>query len=474
MPLRRIALSLLALAVLAAPATAQGAAGEVAVRAFMESDGAIREDIYTKRFRLVYKGSAGRASDLTVRFEGRPPRRRAILSDPGGVRAGKGCTGLGPRRASCRLRGRLPAFGGAARFVLGGGDDVLRLRGRGGGNGTEVRGGRGDDRVAGSDGSDVVDPGRGDDRVAAGRGADRLLTGARADGADDLAGGPGGDALSYTERSAGVNADLDGEADDGEAGEGDRIRPDVELLTGGRGADVLEGDGRANVLHGGPWGGADVLSGGEGDDLLRVRSAGSALDGGGGDDVLTADEPARFDGGPGHDVMNAGTAGATMAADDGESDEVRCGDPAGASAVADALDVVLGCGPVTRSGPAAPRFVYGLGGMGETLRAFVARRLAWEYYGSRLQARVGCSSDMPAPCTVRVTIRDEDGPVLDRTRVIQPNSMVLVTRRIGSERRRRASLYTLRLEGTDAAGAPVVVEERDVPADRPVPLTWQG
>ena len=57
-----------------------------------------------------------------------------------------------------------------------------------------------------------------------------------------------------------------------------------------------------------------------------------------------------------------------MAADDGESDEVRCGDPAGASAVADALDMVLVCGPVTRSGPAEPRFVYGLGGMDETLR----------------------------------------------------------------------------------------------------------
>lgn len=52
------------------------------------------------------------------------------------------------------------------------------------------------------------------------------------------------------------------DADDGEAGEGDDVRDDVENLIGGSGADVLVGDRRSNVITGGA--GADLISGGDG------------------------------------------------------------------------------------------------------------------------------------------------------------------------------------------------------------------
>jgi hypothetical protein len=68
-----------------------------------------------------------------------------------------------------------------------------------------------------------------------------------------------------------VTANLDGAADDGEAGENDSIASDVEDLIGGTGNDALTGDLAANTLTGNS--GDDVLNGGEGVDVL-LGSAG--------------------------------------------------------------------------------------------------------------------------------------------------------------------------------------------------------
>lgn len=63
----------------------------------------------------------------------------------------------------------------------------------------------------------------------------------------------------------------------------------IEEAIGGRGNDYLLGNGRANLLDGGP--GRDVLDGGEGDDHLRTLDLGNVddLDGGAGANRLSAD-----------------------------------------------------------------------------------------------------------------------------------------------------------------------------------------
>ena len=88
-------------------------------------------------------------------------------------------------------------------------------------------------------------------------------------------------------------------ADDGEAGENDRIATDVENLTGGSANDRLTGSAGSNVLNGGT--GNDVLDGGLGADLIL---------GGAGTD--TADYSSR---------RAAVTADPDGAADDGEAGE---------------------------------------------------------------------------------------------------------------------------------------------------------
>ena len=243
----RLLLALLPVLALSTPAAADGAAGTVKAKKIWESDGAIREDYVRRVAQLIYRGDPGRASNLTVRFHG----RRVTLSDPHGIRAGRNCRQLGPERARCRLRGPRPQYRPGADLALGGGDDVVRLRGRPFAGTTEVDLGLGDDRAAGSDGRDLIDDGGGRDRVQGGRGADYLFAGGRRNGADDLAGGPGRDTLGYWRRRAPVHVDLAGDADDGATGERDRVRPDLERIVGGTVADVLVGGPGDDDLDGG-------------------------------------------------------------------------------------------------------------------------------------------------------------------------------------------------------------------------------
>ena len=96
---------------------------------------------------------------------------------------------------------------------------------------------------SGASGADVLDGGPGDDRLWGGDGDDRLVGGP---GRDVLSGGAGlHDRADYSGRTAGVALTLDAVANDGEPGEGDDLRADVEDLLGGRGADRLVGNGAA-------------------------------------------------------------------------------------------------------------------------------------------------------------------------------------------------------------------------------------
>jgi hypothetical protein len=129
----------------------------------------------------------------------------------------------------------------------------------------------------------------------------------------------GFDAVTYELRDTSVSADLEGDADDGAPGEGDRIADDVEDLLGGNGPDTLRGNSASNFLIGGP--GADVI-----------------------------------DGGPGQDTLDGGDGPDDLRSRDGHADDVDCG-PASDLVRPDALDALTACEsrddqqPTPRPGP---------------------------------------------------------------------------------------------------------------------------
>jgi Ca2+-binding RTX toxin-like protein len=172
-------------------------------------------------------------------------------------------------------------FGGAGIDTLNGGDGDDRL------NGSEVGlvGGDSDDKLRGGPGADVLLGGPGDDWLDGGLGPDQI------NGED------GRDTLSYEERTSSVTVTLNGRADDGEAGEGDNVAHDVEIVLGGTLWDTLMGDGSANTLRGGLGedfvngnAGIDTLDGGAGSDLIWARDGThDTVDCGGGGDLVVVD-----------------------------------------------------------------------------------------------------------------------------------------------------------------------------------------
>lgn len=136
-----------------------------------------------------------------------------------------------------------------------------------------------DDELIGSSADDSIFGGGGNDTLSGLGGNDTLDGG---EGADVMNGGSGNDTADYSERWNGVFVHTDGVANDGEAGEGDNVGTDVEILVGGYGNDTLWGNAALNTLIGNDgdddlWGdgGDDVLDGGLGSDSLR---GGAGLD----------------------------------------------------------------------------------------------------------------------------------------------------------------------------------------------------
>jgi len=127
-------------------------------------------------------------------------------------------------------------------------------------------GGSGADTLIGSSLANVLHGGPGND----------LLDGKL--GADTLYGDTGVDSADYRSRTSAVTASLNNVADDGQSGEADNVRSDVENLYGGSGSDRLTGSGTVNYLYGGSGndtlnggGGADRLDGVAGNDVLYAR-----------------------------------------------------------------------------------------------------------------------------------------------------------------------------------------------------------
>lgn len=177
-----------------------------------------------------------------------------------------------------------------------------------GGNDT-VRGRGGDDLVCGDDGGDAIDAGEGDDIVLGGdgpdtlrgtSGADTLIGGGEPDrvfggqgdddlwgtgeddvldgggGSDLLSGGDGRDLADYQARAASLEVGIGDGRNDGEPGERDEVRADVERVRGGQGADRLLGDGGTNWLYG--EAGDDELIGAAGTDWLFGQAGSDTID----------------------------------------------------------------------------------------------------------------------------------------------------------------------------------------------------
>jgi Ca2+-binding RTX toxin-like protein len=251
-----------------------------------------------------------------------------------------------------------------------------------------IVGGSGNDSLTGSDGENVLTGNGGSDVLSGGAGSDLLDGGA---GADTLGGGADRDTVTYSSRTGDVTADIDNIADDGEAGELDNVRSDVQNVVGGAGNDILTGSLGSNVLSG--LGGNDTLDGGLGSDVLQggegidtasygSRSAAVVVDldgladdggpgendtvasdienliGGAGGDTLIGDAAANsltggsgddtIEGQEGVDALSGGPGGDTILSRDSVSDLVLCGSEFD-SVIADSLDVVdLACDQVDR------------------------------------------------------------------------------------------------------------------------------
>ena len=206
--------------------------------------------------------------------------------------------------------------GGADRVEGEAGNDRLL----GGAGADAVDGGGGNDLVdgwafllIGGDGPDELIGGPGDDALFGRRGRDRLDGGG---GSDSMSGGSESDTVTYEERMNRVFVTLDDKANDGERGERDNVRTDVEVVLGGIQDDNVFGDTDANTVDTG-----------RGEDLITGRLGLDQLTGGGAPDIVRAD--------------------------DGDKDDVNCGD-AEDLAIADGRDQVIDCETIDRPGARGP------------------------------------------------------------------------------------------------------------------------
>ncbi len=363
---------------------------------------------------LEYVAAPGEANRVTIAGSA----KAVVVIDRAGIEPARGCRRVG--RGSTRVRcvatdrdidHRVVSVGDGAdhvrvkagfAVVMGGeGDDEIRARGRlKGGGGDDVMNGRGS--FEGGPGDDVMTSGA----AKAGRlGPDVFVEGDPSNGSDTIKGGPGGgaarsagrasegDQVSYSGRTGDLQVDLEGDRDDGEAGENDRVAG-VESIIGGAGDDVLTGDAGRNLLAGEI--GTDVLVGARGDDELAadslaggVTSTPDRLDGGPGADRLTGSGGFNdLRPGAGADIVLGGDGADTIAARDRSPEQVACegGDD---RVEADRRDLVhADCELVRREGE----------GSAVPLEALV--------YGPPRVAtvRVGCPADGPPRCVGTISI----------------------------------------------------------------------
>jgi Ca2+-binding RTX toxin-like protein len=141
-------------------------------------------------------------------------------------------------------------------------------------------------------------------------GDDTFAMTALTDCADSLTGGLGNDTADYQLRTGPLTITLDNGALDGEAGEKDNVRSDIEVVIGGTNNDVMTGSAANDTFHGGL--GVDTLNGGAGDDILVGGGGADILNGEAGNDTFDEGLTDALiviaqDKGGGADVLNGGS-----------------------------------------------------------------------------------------------------------------------------------------------------------------------
>ena len=230
------------------------------------------------------------------------------------------------------------------------------------GNGTdELHGGEGNDTMQAFEGADFVYGEGGDDSVSAGK--EEPL----ANKADVLDGGPGFDSIPTVDAdyNRGFDDDVtvsnDGQANDGESGEGDNVTSVEKMsvvadhadITGTDGADDIFVEGYSSTIRGMggndklvAYDGQDTIEGGDGNDYLEGGFGNDVLDGGAGVDQFSGDRTEQYGFAAGSDQIRAR---------DGNAEQIDCG-IGGDTAQVDAIDIVsLSCENVDR-GPVVNAF----------------------------------------------------------------------------------------------------------------------
>jgi Ca2+-binding RTX toxin-like protein len=197
------------------------------------------------------------------------------------------------------------ASGGGGTDIVEGEDGADSLTGGAGGD--TVNGEDGNDTLyggevalVGGDGADDLKGGAGEDRLYGGRGNDQLDGGL---GPDYISGDAEKDTVSYEDRTSSVIVTLDGQANDGEAGENDNVLPNVESVVGGRRGDDLYGDHDGNTVNGGDGedlligdAGVDQLLGGDAPDVVEARDGvADEVTCGNGEDLAIVDAKDKVD-----------------------------------------------------------------------------------------------------------------------------------------------------------------------------------
>ena len=193
-----------------------------------------------------------------------------------------------------------------------------------------LTGGSGNDTLTGNGGANVLHGGTGNDTLNGGPagtctvdidmlfgdgGDDLFEMSSVSDCGDDVSGGAGLDVVTYHDRITALTLSRDNAANDGETGEKDNLRTDLEVLVGGQAGDTLTGGAVAAKLLG--CGGNDTLTGSPLNDTLSGGPGDDVVSGGAGNDVFleSGDEPLCYSAirgvtaslrGAGSDVLNGG------------------------------------------------------------------------------------------------------------------------------------------------------------------------
>lgn len=126
-------------------------------------------------------------------------------------------------------------------------------------------------------------------------------------GPDDLVGGSDNhDQVDYGARLAPITVSLDGQANDGEAGEGDNVRNSVEDVGTARANDLVTGNALPNTIRAAA--GDDTVRAGAGNDVVVGDTGNDSVDGETGNDTV--------DGGPGKDLVLGGDGDDSLIAGD--------------------------------------------------------------------------------------------------------------------------------------------------------------